>query len=34
VVFARTFPHSIILTLVLGGLVLVQQYLTPWMIPG
>jgi lactate permease len=34
VVFARTFPHSIILTLLLGGLVLVQQYLVPWMIPG
>jgi lactate permease len=34
VVFARTFPHSIILTLLLGGLVLAQQYLVPWMIPG
>ncbi len=32
-VFARTFKHSIALTLVLGGLVLIQQYLTPWMIP-
>jgi lactate permease len=34
VVFARTFPHSIVLTLLLGGLVLAQQYLFPWMIPG
>jgi lactate permease len=33
VVFARTFPHSIILTLLLGGLVLAQQYLFPWIIP-
>ena len=32
-VFARTFVHSIVLTLALGLLVLVQQYLTPWMIP-
>ena len=32
-VLARTFKHSIVLTLILGGLVLVQQYLTPWMIP-
>ncbi|MCW6507790.1 L-lactate permease [Lichenifustis flavocetrariae] len=33
-VFARTFKHSIILTFILGLLVLVQQYLTPWVIPG
>jgi len=33
VVFARTFKHSIILTLVLGLLVAAQQYLVPWMIP-
>lgn len=33
VVFARTFKHSIALTLLLGLLVLVQQYVTPWMIP-
>jgi lactate permease len=33
VVFARTFTHSIILTLVLGLLVAAQQYLVPWMIP-
>ena len=32
-VLARTFKHSIILTLILGLLVMVQQYLTPWMIP-
>ena len=34
VVFARTFKHSIVLTLILGLIVLVQQYLTPWVIPG
>ena len=33
-VFARTFPHSIVLTLVLGVLVAAQQYLIPWIIPG
>ena len=33
VVFARTFKHSIVLTLVLGALVLVQQYLVPGIIP-
>ncbi len=33
VVFARTFKHSIALTLVLGLLVLLQQYVAPWMIP-
>jgi lactate permease len=32
-VFARTFIHSIILTLLLGGLVAAQQYLIPWVIP-
>ncbi|MEA2756662.1 MAG: lactate permease [Aliidongia sp.] len=32
-VFARTFIHSIILTLVLGGLVALQQFVVPWMIP-
>ena len=32
-VFARTFKHSIVLTLVLGGLVVLQQYVVPWMIP-
>jgi lactate permease len=33
VVFARTFWHSIILTLVLSALVIVQQFVTPWVIP-
>ena len=33
-VFARTFPHSVILTLIFGLLVAAQQYLFPWMIPG
>ena len=33
VVFARTFKHSIALTLLLGLLVVAQQYLLPWMIP-
>ena len=33
VVFARTFKHSVALTLVLGFLVLLQQYVVPWMIP-
>ncbi|HUN26867.1 MAG TPA: L-lactate permease [Steroidobacteraceae bacterium] len=32
-VLARTFKHSIVLTVLLGLLVLVQQYLVPWMIP-
>lgn len=33
-VFARTFKHSVFLTFVLGLLVLLQQYVFPWMIPG
>ncbi|UDL93451.1 L-lactate permease [Lichenihabitans sp. PAMC28606] len=33
-VFARTFKHSIFLTLLLGVLVVAQQYLFPWMIPS
>lgn len=33
-VFARTFFHSIALTVLLGGLVWLQQYVWPWMIPG
>ncbi len=33
VVFARTFVHSIVLTLLLGVLVAVQQFLIPWVIP-
>jgi lactate permease len=32
-VFARTFKHSIVLTLLLGLLVVLQQYVMPWMIP-
>jgi lactate permease len=34
VVFARTFKHSVILALLLGLLVLLQQYVFPWMIPS
>jgi lactate permease len=33
VVFARTFIHSVVLTILLGGLVAIQQYLIPWVIP-
>jgi lactate permease len=33
-VLARTFVHSIVLTLLLGLLVTVQQHLAPWMIAG
>lgn len=33
-IFAKTFFHSVFLTLLLGGLVLLQQYVFPWMIPG
>jgi lactate permease len=33
VVFARTFKHSIVLTVLLGILVVFQQYVAPWMIP-
>ena len=33
VVFARTFIHSIVLTLLLSLLVAVQQFLIPWIIP-
>ena len=32
-VLSRTFKHSIILTFVLGVIVLLQQYVFPWMIP-
>ena len=34
VVFARTFWHSILLTVLLGALVAVQQFLIPWVIPA
>ena len=33
-VFARTFPHSVVLTLILGLLVAFQQYVIPWIIPA
>ena len=33
VVFARTFKHSVFLTFLLGLLVVLQQYVVPWMIP-
>jgi lactate permease len=33
IVLARTFKHSIILTLLLGAIVVLQQYILPWMIP-
>jgi lactate permease len=32
-VLARTFKHSIVLALLLGCLVMLQQYVFPWMIP-
>ena len=32
-VFARTFVHSVVLTVLLGALVAIQQYLIPWIIP-
>jgi lactate permease len=34
VVFARTFRHSVILTLLLGVLVFLQQHVLSWMIPA
>jgi lactate permease len=33
VVFARTFIHSIVLTLLLSVLVVLQQFVFPWVIP-
>jgi lactate permease len=33
VVFARTFWHSIVLTLLLSALVAFQQFVIPWVIP-
>jgi lactate permease len=33
-VFARTFKHSVILTLLLGVLVLIQQYVVPGIVPS
>ena len=32
-ILSRTFIHSLLLTLILGGLVVLQQYVFPWMIP-
>ena len=32
-VLARTFVHSVILTLLLGVLVVIQQYVVPGIIP-
>jgi len=34
VVLARTFKHSVALTFLLGILVVLQQCVVPWMIPG
>jgi lactate permease len=34
VVFARTFWHSIVLTVLLGLLVALQQFVIPWVIPA
>jgi lactate permease len=33
-IFARTFPHSIVLTIILGALVAAQQFLIPGVIPA
>jgi lactate permease len=33
-VFARTFPHSVVFTILLGLLVALQQFVIPWIIPG
>jgi lactate permease len=33
-VFARTFKHSVFLTLLVGILALLQQYVLTWMIPS
>ena len=32
-ILARTFKHSVALTLILGILVVLQQYVVQWMIP-
>jgi lactate permease len=32
-VFQRTFPHSIVLTIALGVLVAIEQFVIPWIIP-
>jgi lactate permease len=33
-VFARTFVHSVVLTIFLGVLVAIQQFVVPWVIPA
>lgn len=33
-VFVRTFPHSVVLTIIFGLLVAAQQHLIPWIIPS
>ena len=33
VVFARTFIHSIVLTMLLSLLIAFQQFVIPWIIP-
>jgi len=33
IVLARTFVHSIVLTILLGALVALQQYAIPWIVP-
>jgi lactate permease len=33
-VLARTFKHSVTLALILGLLVMAQQYVFPWIIPA
>jgi len=32
-VFARTFKHSVFLTLLLGVLVMIEQYIVPGIVP-
>jgi lactate permease len=32
-IFARTFPHSIVLTVILGVLVAIQQFFFTWIVP-
>jgi len=34
VVFARTFWHSIVMTVLLSALVAIQQFIIPWVIPA
>ncbi|HUK02148.1 MAG TPA: L-lactate permease [Steroidobacteraceae bacterium] len=33
-ILATTFKHSIVLTLILSVIVILQQYVIPWMVPG